>query len=238
METLSHKETKWYTRCSLSNNYTNHANIFMNLSRDNGERWSRPAGYHLQISLLYVKCLSCDDVFLRGNCTSNKIEYVLCTISKLSLLFLTISIAFRRKLSQKLENSLRISVNRAVPELLIKTCKVFSWRNSSGLIVDINWEFICQNQNKTYLCWQFRTFSGNVLHQTPSFWWRTLPENVRNCQHEQVLFWFWQMNSQFMQSIVSIDNSRFTWPIKFLMPFLNFSDKLLSDAYIIFKQCW
>ena len=39
-----------------------------------------------------------------------------------------------------------------------------------------------------------------------------------------------------MQYIVLINNSRITWPTKILLTFLNFSDNLLLDAYIIFSK--
>ena len=39
-----------------------------------------------------------------------------------------------------------------------------------------------------------------------------------------------------MQNSVLISDPRTAWPTKIIMPFLNFSDNLLQDAYNIFEK--
>ena len=64
----------------------------------------------------------------------NKIEHVLCAISKLSTLFWKIISASWTKLSKKPKNGIKISVGQAVLELLIKTCKLLFWSVTQELL--------------------------------------------------------------------------------------------------------
>ena len=124
-----------------------------------------------------------DDVFLRANHTSNKIEYVLCTISKLSILFWNILKAFWRKLTEEQENSRRISINRAVPYCYwSKTCKILLDKllkiSLAWLMFDAMLEFLSQFASGC-LCNFLNSVDNLIL---PISTWKMKLEIATSCQ--------------------------------------------------------
>ena len=159
--------------------------------------------------------MKCKDVYIniKENCIPNEIVHVLCAISKLSKLFLKNNTIILKHIAwESNKNGIRILVVPVGLELFLKSGIIF--RAVARLAVTGGHFFFQILINFSY-------FSSNFTYFLPNLGPRLAHPGRPWLRH-------------------LINNSRIAWPTKTLVPFFNFSENLLQDAYTIFffKKSW